>query len=136
MEPQMDMQQILAAAQQMQQQMMDAQQQLADAEVKGTAGGGLVTATVNGQAELLDLEISPAAVDGEDPAETARTIADLVLAAVRAATRSAADLQEQKMGPFAAALQGGLPGMPGGLDLPGGLGIPDLGSLGGDDPER
>ena len=136
MEPQMDMQQILAAAQQMQQQMMDAQQQLADAEVKGTAGGGLVTATVNGQAELLDLEISPAAVDAEDPAETARTIADLVLAAVRAATRSAADLQEQKMGPFAAALQGGLPGMPGGLDLPGGLGIPDLGSLGGDDPER
>lgn len=136
MEPQMDMQQILAAAQQMQQQMMDAQQQLADAEVKGTAGGGLVTATVNGQAELLDLEISPDAVDTEDPAETARTIADLVLAAVRAATRSAADLQEQKMGPFAAALQGGLPGMPGGLDLPGGLGIPDLGSLGGDDPER
>jgi len=135
-EPQMDMQQILAAAQQMQQQMMDAQQQLADAEVKGTAGGGLVTATVNGQAELLDLEISPDAVDTEDPAETARTIADLVLAAVRAATRSAADLQEQKMGPFAAALQGGLPGMPSGLDLPGGLGIPDLGSLGGDDPER
>jgi nucleoid-associated protein EbfC len=135
-EPQMDMQQILAAAQQMQQQMMDAQQQLADAEVKGTAGGGLVTATVNGQGELLDLEISPDAVDTEDPAETARTIADLVLAAVRAAARSAADLQEQKMGPFAAALQGGLPGMPGGLDLPGGLGIPDLGSLGGDDPER
>jgi DNA-binding YbaB/EbfC family protein len=131
----MDMQQILAAAQQMQQQMMDAQQQLADAEVRGTAGGGLVTATVNGQAELLDLEISPDAVDTEDPAETARTIADLVLAAVRAATRSAADLQEQKMGPFAAALQGGLPGMPGGLDLPGGLGIPNLGSLGGDDPE-
>jgi DNA-binding YbaB/EbfC family protein len=131
----MDMQQILAAAQQMQQQMMDAQQQLADAEVTGTAGGGLVTATVNGQAELLDLEISPDAVDTEDPAETARTIADLVLAAVRAATRSAADLQEQKMGPFAAALQGGLPGMPGGLDLPGGLGIPNLGSLGGDDPE-
>ncbi len=136
MEPQMDMQQILAAAQQMQQQMMDAQQQLADAEVKGTAGGGLVTATVNGQAELLDLEISPDAIDPQDPAESVRTIADLVLAAVRAAARSAADLQEQKMGPFAAALQGGLPGMPGGLDLPGGLGIPDLGSLGGDDPER
>ena len=132
----MDMQQILAAAQQMQQQMMDAQQQLADAEVKGTAGGGLVTATVNGQAELLDLEISPDAIDPQDPAESVRTIADLVLAAVRAAARSAADLQEQKMGPFAAALQGGLPGMPGGLDLPGGLGIPDLGSLGGDDPER
>lgn len=115
MEPQMDMQQILAAAQQMQQQMMDAQQQLADAQVTGTAGGGLVTATVNGQGELLDLRISPDAIDAEDPAETARTIADLVLAAVRAGVRSAADLQEQKMGPFAAALQGGLPG----LNLPG-----------------
>jgi len=114
-EPQMDMQQILAAAQQMQQQMMDAQQQLADAEVTGTAGGGLVTATVNGQGELLDLDISPDVVDAEDPAETVRTIADLVLAAVRAATRSAADLQEQKMGPFTAALSGGIPG----LSMPG-----------------
>ncbi|HEX6522719.1 MAG TPA: YbaB/EbfC family nucleoid-associated protein [Streptosporangiaceae bacterium] len=111
----MDMQQILAAAQQMQQQMMDAQQQLADAEVAGTAGGGLVTATVNGQGELLDLDISPDVVDAEDAAETARTIADLVLAAVRAATRSAADLQEQKMGPFTAALSGGIPG----LSMPG-----------------
>jgi nucleoid-associated protein EbfC len=139
-EPQMGMQQILAAAQQMQQQMMDAQQELADAEVTGTAGGGLVTATVNGQGELLDLEISTGAVDTDDAAETARTIADLVLAAVRAATQAAADLQEQKMGPFAAALQGGFPGMPGGLDLPGGLGGFDLQSptLGGsieDDPE-
>jgi nucleoid-associated protein EbfC len=133
----MDMQQILAAAQQMQQQMMDAQQELADAEVAGTAGGGLVTATVNGQGELLDLEISPDAVDAEDAAETARTIADLVLAAVRAAAQSASDLQEQKMGPFAAALQGGLPGMPTGLDLPGGLNLPgglDLG-LSKDDTE-
>lgn len=134
MEPQLDMQQILAAAQQMQQQMMDAQQQLADAEVTGTAGGGLVTATVNGQGELLDLDISTAAVDTDDPAETAKTIADLVLAAVRAATRAAEDLQQQKMGPFAAALQaGGLPGMPSGLDLPGGLSGLDLQSpsLGG-----
>lgn len=122
MEPQMDMQQILAAAQQMQQQMMDAQQQLADTEVSGTAGGGLVTATVNGQGELLELEISPDAVDTDDAAETARTIADLVIAAVRAAAQSAADLQEQKMGPFAAALQGGLPG----------LGLP--GMPGGDSP--
>jgi DNA-binding YbaB/EbfC family protein len=130
------MQQILAAAQQMQQQMMDAQQQLADAEVTGTAGGGLVTATVNGQGELLDLEISVAAVDTDDPAETAKTIADLVLAAVRAATRAAEDLQQQKMGPFAAALQGGgLPGMPSGLDLPGGLGIPSLGGSLEDDTE-
>ena len=77
MEPQMDMQQLFAAAQQMQEQLMNAQQALADAEVTGTAGGGLVRATVNGQGELMDLSIDPAAVDPADPEETARTIADL-----------------------------------------------------------
>jgi nucleoid-associated protein EbfC len=130
-EPQMDMQQLFAAAQQMQEQLMNAQQALADTEVTGTAGGGLVKATVNGQGELMDLSIEAAAVDTDDAEETARTIADLVLAAVRDAYRSAEDLQQQQMGPFAAAMQGGglpgMPGMPSGLDLPGGL---DLSSLG------
>jgi nucleoid-associated protein EbfC len=137
-EPQMDMQQILAAAQQMQEQLMSAQQQLADAEVTGTAGGGLVTATVNGQGELVDLIIAAEAVDTDDAEETARTLADLVLAAVRSAYSEAEDLQQQKMGPFAAAFSGGLPGMPGmpgGLDLPGGLGIPNLGPGSGDDQD-
>jgi DNA-binding YbaB/EbfC family protein len=125
----MDMQQLFAAAQQMQQQLMNAQQALADAEVTGTAGGGLVKATVNGQGELMDLSIEAAAVDPADPEETARTIADLVLAAVRDAYRSAEDLQQQQMGPFAAAIQGsGIPGMPpGGLNLPGGLDLSGLG---------
>src|ERR1700747_1240052 len=121
----MDMQQLFAAAQQMQEQLMNAQQALADAEVTGTAGGGLVKATVNGQGELLDLSIQPAAVDTDDAEETARTIADLVLAAVRDAYRAAEDLQQQQMGPFAAAMQGG--GLPGGLDLPSGLDLSGLG---------
>src|SRR5215472_15674135 len=121
----MDMQQLFAAAQQMQEQLMNAQQALADAEVTGTAGGGLVKATVNGQGELLDLSIQPTAVDTDDAEETARTIADLVLAAVRDAYRAAEDLQQQQMGPFAAAMQGG--GMPGGLNLPGGLDLSGLG---------
>ena len=149
MEPQIDMQQLFAAAQQMQQQLMNAQQALADAEVTGSAGGGLVTAVVNGQGELLDVSISVEAVDPADPEETARTIADLVLAAVRDAYRAAEALQQQQMGPFAAAVSGaGLPGglnlpglnLPGGLDLPSGL---DLSSLGmgapgesGDDPDE
>ena len=131
MEPQMDMQQLFAAAQQMQEQLMNAQQALADAEVTGTAGGGLVTATVNGQGELMDLSIKTAAVDPDDAEETARTIADLVLAAVRDAYRAAEELQQQQMGPFAAAMQGGgipgMPGMPGGLDLPSGLDLSGLG---------
>ena len=58
------MQQLLAAAQQMQDQLMNAQQELADAVVEGSAGGGLVKAKVNGQGDLVDLTISPAAIDG------------------------------------------------------------------------
>ena len=128
MEPQMDMQQLFAAAQQMQEQLMNAQQALADAEVTGTAGGGLVKATVNGQGELVDLSIAPTAIDPDDLEESAQTIADLVLAAVRDAYARAGDLQQQQMGPFAAAMQGGgLPGMPGGLDLPSGLDLSGLG---------
>jgi nucleoid-associated protein EbfC len=109
---QMDMQQLFAAAQQMQDQLMSAQQELADAEVDGTAGGGLVTATVNGQGELVDLMISAAAIDVTDPAETAEAVADLVLAAVRDAYRAAGELQQQKMGPLA-ALSGGMGEVPG-----------------------
>jgi nucleoid-associated protein EbfC len=120
MEPQMDMQQILAAAQQMQEQLMNAQQQLADAEVTGTAGGGLVTATVNGQGELVDLTIDPAAVDTADAAETAQTIADLVLAAYRDACRAVDELQQQTMAPFAGLGGAGVGGLPG---------IPDIGEI-------
>jgi len=116
----MDMQQLLAAAQQMQRQLVDAQQELADTEVEGTAGGGLVTATVNGQGELVDLTISAAAIDAADPAETAQSVADLVLAAVRDAYRAAGELQQEKMGPLA-ALSGGGPGeIPGLSDFFGG----------------
>jgi DNA-binding YbaB/EbfC family protein len=116
------MQQLLAAAQQMQSQLMSAQQELADAEVEGTAGGGLVTAVVNGQGELVDLTISAEAIDGTDPEESAQTIADLVLAAVRDAYNSASELQQEKMGPFAAPFAGG-----GDLGLPGFPGVPGAG---------
>ncbi|MGH3155931.1 MAG: YbaB/EbfC family nucleoid-associated protein [Streptosporangiaceae bacterium] len=111
----MDMQQLLAAAQQMQEQLMNAQQELAETEVEGSASGGLVTAKMNGQGELVDLTIAPAAIDPADPDETAQTIADLVLAAVRDAYRAAGDLQQQKMGPLA----GGIGGLGGAMGLPG-----------------
>jgi DNA-binding YbaB/EbfC family protein len=113
----MDLQQLLAAAQQMQDHLMSAQQELADAEVEGTSGGGLVKARVNGQGELVDLTISPAAIDPADPAETAQTVADLVLAAVNNAYRAVGELQQEKMGPLAAGL--GQPGAPGVPEIPG-----------------
>jgi DNA-binding YbaB/EbfC family protein len=130
----MDMQQLLAAAQQMQRQLVDAQQELADTEVEGTAGGGLVTATVNGQGELVDLTISAAAIDAADPAETAQSVADLVLAAVRDAYRAAGELQQEKMGPLA-ALSGGGPGeIPGLSDFFGGSAAEEDDEAGGTRP--
>jgi DNA-binding YbaB/EbfC family protein len=130
----LNMQQLLAEAQKMQEKLMSAQQELADALVQGTAGGGLVIATVNGQGELVDLTISPAAIDPADPAETADTLADLVLAAVRDANRAASDLQQEKMGPLAEGLGGSLGGLgglgelggSGGLGGPGGPGLPGM----------
>jgi nucleoid-associated protein EbfC len=122
---QLDMQQLLAAAAQMQSQLMNAQQELAEAAVEGTAGGGLVKAVVSGQGELLDLVIAPEAIDTADLAETAQTLADLVLAAIRDASRGASELQEETMAPLASGLGGGgLPGMPG---LPGQGGPPGTG---------
>jgi nucleoid-associated protein EbfC len=121
---QLDMQQLLQAAAAMQSQLMSAQQELAEAEVQGSAGGGLVTAIVNGQGELVDLSIAAAAIEPGDPEETAQTLADLVLAAYRDACRAVDDLQQETMAPFAAGLGGGgLPGMP---DLGGFPGFPGL----------
>jgi DNA-binding protein YbaB len=114
------MQQIFAAAQ----QALSAQQELANSEVIGTAGGGAVRAVVSGVGQLIDLTIDPGVIDPADPAETASTIADLVLAAVRDAWDSAVDLQQQQLG----ALGGGFGGAPGGFGgVPSGF---DLSSLG------
>lgn len=124
------MQQLLAEAQKMQQKLMTAQQELADAQVQGTAGGGLVTATVNGQGELVDLTISPEAIDPADLQESAETLADLVLAAVRDANRAVSELQQEKMGPLAEGL-GGLGGLGDAAGLGGPGGPAGLGGLGG-----
>jgi len=108
MPPQPNMQQLMKQAQQMQQQLMSAQAELGEAQVEGSAGGGLVTATMSGTGELMSLQIDPKAVDPDD----VETLQDLVVAAVRDAARAAADLTQEKMGPLAGGLGGlGLPGM-------------------------
>ena len=98
---------LMAQAQQMQQQLLAAQEELSRMEVTGTSGGGLVIATVTGAGDLTGLVIDPSAIDPGDP----EGLADLVVAAVRDANRAAAELQQHAMGPLA----GGL----GGLSLPG-----------------
>src|SRR3954451_9900422 len=103
-----DMSQLLQQAQQMQQQLVAAQEQLARTEVTGSAGGNLVTATMTGSGELTALTIAPAAVDPDD----LETLQDLVVAAVRDAKRAADELAAPQMGPLAGGFGGGL-GLPG-----------------------
>ena len=103
-----NMQQLMKQAQKMQQQMVAAQEELAKAEVQGTAGGGLVTATVTGAGEVVSLKIKPEAVDPDD----VESLEDLVVAAIRDAAANAQALQSSAMGPLAGGLGGlGLPGM-------------------------
>ena len=102
------MQQLMKQAQKMQQQLAEAQAELADAVVDGSAGGGLVRATVTGSGELLSVTIDPSAIDPQD----AETLQDLVVAAVRDATRRAGELAADKMGPLTGGLSGmGIPGL-------------------------
>lgn len=101
-----NIQKLMKQAQQMQQQLADAQAEIAEAEVTGTAGGGLVTVTASGTGEFRSVKIDPKAVDPED----VETLEDLVLAALTNASEEIRKLTEQKMGPLSSGL-GGM-GMP------------------------
>ena len=104
------MAQLLKQAQQMQQQLVAAQEELANTEVTGSAGGGLVTATMTGRGDVTAVTIAPDAVDPDD----LETLQDLVVAALHDAKRSADELAANTVGPLAGGLGGG-----GGLGLPG-----------------
>jgi len=92
-------------AQQMQQNMLRVQEELASLVVDGSAGGGVVKAQVTGKQELVSVTIDPSAVDPAD----VDMLQDLVVAAVNDALRASREVAEEKM----AAVTGGLrlPGM-------------------------
>ena len=92
-------------AQQMQQEMLRIQSELEAATVSGTAGGGVVSATVTGKQELVSLTIDPSAVDPAD----VEMLQDLVVAAVNDALRASRELADQKMSAVTGGLR--LPGM-------------------------
>ena len=106
-----DMQQLLQQAQKMQADYLQAQQELTEATVSASSGGGLVTATVTGAGELTEIKIDPKAVDADD----VESLQDLVVAAVRAANDEAKRMAEDKLGPLTEAMTG----FGGGLGLPG-----------------
>jgi hypothetical protein len=102
------MQQLMKQAQKMQQDLAAAQEELASASVEGSAGGGLVRATMSGTGELTAMQIDPKAVDVDD----LETLQDLVVAAVRDGKRAADELAAATMGPLTGGMAGSL-GLPG-----------------------
>jgi DNA-binding YbaB/EbfC family protein len=94
-------------AMQMQQEMARVQAELAETEVRGTAGGGVVEAVVTGKQELRTITIDPAAVDPAD----VEMLQDLVVAAVNDALESSRQIAEQKMAAVTGGLAGGLGGL-------------------------
>jgi DNA-binding YbaB/EbfC family protein len=104
----MDMNKLLQQMGQMQEQMQKAQDELEHETVESSAGGGMVSVTASGAGEITQIRIDPKAIDPEDP----EMLADMVLAAVNEAIRSARSLQESKLGGLAGGALGGL-GLPG-----------------------
>lgn len=103
MNRQPDMRQIMKQAQQMQEQLAKAQEDLANREFVGSAGGGMVKATVTGGPELVSVEISPEVIDPDD----VEMLEDLVVAAVRQAMDAAVEAANTELG----GLTGGLGGL-------------------------
>jgi DNA-binding YbaB/EbfC family protein len=101
----MDMQQIMAQARLMQQQLTDAQENMGNIEVSASAGGGMVTVTATADMKLTSLTIDPEAVDPEDVG----MLEDLVLTAVNAVLAKANDVANDQV-----------------ADITGGLNIPGL----------
>ena len=109
-----DMNALLQQAQQMQQQMMDAQEELAGTTVTGTVGDGLVSVTLSGTGDLVGVSIKKGSFDPDDTED----LEDLIVAAYRDAKAQAqADaLATEKLGPLAGGLGGeNLPGAGGQL---------------------
>ncbi|MDE2640067.1 MAG: YbaB/EbfC family nucleoid-associated protein [Chloroflexota bacterium] len=95
---------MLKQAQALQAQLQEAQEELQQATVEGSAGGGVITVEMGGDRKLQRVSIDPDALDPEDH----EMVEDLVMAAVNEATDKLEALQQERMS-----------GLTGGLGLPG-----------------
>lgn len=100
-----NMNQMMKQVKKMQEQMMKAQEELAEKTVEGSAGGGVVTVTVNGHKKVLNVVIQPEAVDPED----VEMLQDLVIAAVNDAMAKVEELANQDLGKFTSGMN--IPGL-------------------------
>lgn len=104
----MNIQKMMAQAQKMQKQMMEAQADLAEREVTATAGGGKVTVVANGAGDVLSIKIAKEVVDPED----VEMLEDLILTGVKKAIEEGKALAQSEMGKLTS-----------GMGLPPGLGF-------------
>lgn len=100
-----NMQNMMKQMQKMQKKMAEAQEELGEKTVEGSAGGGMVTVVVTGHKKVVDIIIKEDVVDPED----IEMLQDLVLAATNDALTKAEELSNQTMGQFTKGMN--LPGM-------------------------
>ena len=100
-----DLNALMKQAQKLQNDVAKVQEELARMTCDGQAGGGMVTATVNGQFEVVRIKIDRSVVDPNDVG----MLEDLVTAAVNAAANKMRETSKERM----SSVMGGLPGMPG-----------------------
>lgn len=98
---------LMKQAQEMQKNMQAAQEEIANMEVTGEAGGGLVKVIMTGKHELVKVEIDDSLMDDKEMVE------DLVAAAVNSAVRKVEEATAERMG-----------GITNGMNLPGGMKLP------------
>lgn len=104
-QPGFDLSDLLAQAQDMQQQLIEAQAAVAARVVEGQAGGGVVKVQVSGDLKFHSVVIDPSVVDPAD----VEMLQDLVLAAIREATAKVNELTSEALGGFGGAVGGLLP---------------------------
>jgi nucleoid-associated protein EbfC len=100
-----NMQNMMKQMQKMQKKMAEAQEELGEKRLEGTAGGGMVTVVVTGHKEIVDVQIKQEVVDPDD----VEMLQDLVLAATNDALKKADELSNSTMGQFTKGMN--LPGM-------------------------
>jgi nucleoid-associated protein EbfC len=91
-----NMQNMMKQMQKMQKKMQEAQEELNEKKIDGSAGGGMVTVTVTGSKEVVEVKINPEAVDPDD----VEMLQDLVLAATNDALKKVEELTNNTMGQF------------------------------------
>jgi nucleoid-associated protein EbfC len=104
-----DLNALMKQAQKLQADVQKVQEELAQMQCDGAAGGGMVTATMNGQFEVVRVKIDKSVVDPNDVG----MLEDLITAAINAAATKVREKSKEKMAAAMGPMGGGMPGMPG-----------------------